>query len=76
MSSGDVTHSHSASFFEVINEEYINKRPKRLPEEDNTTPATLVDVPYTATLTEEFLEFNNDLLLTKNKKHHKETPHI
>ena len=44
--------------------------------EDNTTPATLVDVPYTATLTEEFLEVINDLLLTKNQKHHKETPHI
>ena len=37
-------------------------------EEDNTTPAVLVDVPSTATLTEENLEVNNDLLLTENQK--------
>ena len=37
-------------------------------EEDNTTPAVLVDVPSTGTLTEENLEVNNDLLLTENQK--------
>ena len=74
MASGDVRCSHSASFFEVTRrtEEDINQRPKRLREEDNTTPAILVDAPSTVTLTEEILEVNNDLLLTesKRKKHH------
>ena len=70
MSSGDVRHSHSASFFKVTRrtEEDINQRPKRLPEEDNTTLAILVDAPSTAMLTEEILEVNNDLLLTENQK--------
>ena len=70
MSSGDVRRNHSASFFKVTRrtEEDINQRPKRLREEDNTTPAILVDAPSTATLTEEILEVNNDLLLTENQK--------
>ena len=70
MSSGDVRHSHSASFFKVTRrtEEDINQRPKRLCEEDNTTPAILVDAPSTSALTEEILEVNNDLLLTENQK--------
>ena len=70
MSNGDHRRSHSASFFKVTGgtEEDINKRPKRLREEDNATPAILVDVPSTATLTEESLGVNNDLLLIE--KHH------
>ena len=70
MSSGDVRRSHSASSFKVTRrtEEDINQRPNRLHEEDNTTPAILVDAPSTATLTEEILEVNNDLLLTENQK--------
>ena len=69
MSSGNVSCSYSASFFKVTRrtEEDINQRPKRLCEEDNTTPAILVDAPSTAILTEENLELNNDLLLTENQ---------
>ena len=75
MSSGDVRRSHSASFFKVDRrtEEDINQRPKRLREEDSTTPAVLVDAPSTATLTEEILEVNNDLLLTENQKERNST---
>ena len=70
MSSGDVRRSHPASFFKVTRrtEEDINQRPKRLREEDNTTPAILVDTSSTTTLTEEILEVNYDLLLTENQK--------
>ena len=70
MPCGDVRRSHSASFFKVTRrtEEDINQRAKRLREEDNTTPVILVDVPSSATLTEESLEVNNDLLLTENQK--------
>ena len=76
MSSEDVRRSHSASFFKVTRrtEEDVNQRHKRLREEDNTTPAILVDVRSTATLTEENIEVNNDLLLTENQKERK--PHI
>ena len=76
MSSGDVRRSHSTSLFKVTRrtEKEINQRPKRLCEEDNTAPAILTDVPSTATLTEETLEVNNDLLLTRIKK--KGIPHI
>ena len=70
MSSGDVRRSDSASFFKVTRrtEEDINQKPKRLRKEDNNTPAILVDVPFTSTLTKENLEVNNDLLLTENQK--------
>ena len=70
MSSGDVRRSHSASFSKVIRrtEEDINQRPKSLCEENNAAPAILVDVASTATLTEENLEVNNDLLLTESQK--------
>ena len=76
MSSEDVRRSHSASFFKVTRrtEEDVNQRRKRLREEDNTTPAILVDVRSTATLTEENIEVNNELLLTENQKERK--PHI
>ena len=59
-----------ASFCKVTKrtEKDINQRPKRLDEEDNTVPAILVDVASTATLKEENLEVNNDLLLTENQK--------
>ena len=59
-----------ASFFKATRgtEEDINQRPKRLRQEGNTTPAILVDVPSTATLTEVYLELNNDSLLTENQK--------
>ena len=69
MSIRDVWRGQSTSFFKVtrIAEEYINQTPKRLHEEHNTT-ATLVDVTFTATLTEESVEVNNDLLLTENQK--------
>ena len=52
MSNGDVRRSHSASFLKITRrtEEDINQRPKSLREEDNTAPATLVDVESTATL--------------------------
>ena len=69
MSSGNVSCSYSASFFKVTRrtEEDVNQRPKTLCEEDNTTPAILVDVPSTVMLTEENFEVNNDLLLTENQ---------
>ena len=70
MSSGDVQHSHLASFFKATRrtEEDINQRPKRICEEDNTTPAIPVDVPSTVTITEKNIEVSNDLLITENQK--------
>ena len=41
-------------------EEDINQRPKRLFEENNITPAILVDAPSTAMSKQDFLEVNND----------------
>ena len=63
------------SFFKVTRrtEEDINQRPKILREEDNTGPAIPVDVASTATLTEDTLEVNNDLLLTENQKQRNKT---
>ena len=70
-----VRRSHSLSFFKVTRrtEEDINQRPKILREEDNTGPAIPVNVASTATLTEENLEVNNDLLLTENQKQRNKT---
>ena len=67
MSRMDVRCSHSTSFFKVNRrtEVDINQKTKTLSEEDNITPAILVDVPSAAILTEESYEVNNDLLLTK-----------
>ena len=80
MSNGDVRRSHWQASSKSPKElrKIINQRPKGLHEEDNTVPAILVDVASTATLKEENLEVNNDLLLTENqkKKKKKETRHI
>ena len=70
MSNGDVRRSHWQASSKSPKElrKIINQRPKGLHEEDNTVPAILVDVASTATLKEENLEVNNDLLLTENQK--------
>ena len=69
MSNEDVRRNQSASFFKVarINEEDINKRPQRLVEE---TPATLSEIlaeaSSKATLVEETVSINPNLLTTQN----------
>ena len=69
MSNEDVRRNQSASFFKVarINEDDINKHPQRLVEE---TPATLSEIlaeaSSTATLVEETVSINPNLLTTQN----------
>ena len=74
MSNGDVRRSQSANFFKVTgrNEEDITQRPKGLREETPATPSEiLIEAPSTATLVEETVHINPNLLTTQN--HHEKT---
>lgn len=70
MFSRDARRSDLVCFFEVTRRtaENIIYRHKRISEEDNTTPAILVNVPFKTALTKESLEVNNDLYLTEDQK--------
>ena len=72
MPNGDVRRILSANFFKVTGrlEEGINQRPKRLREENNSSPEIFVETPSTATLVEESSTVNPKFLSpeTHNQK--------